>query len=906
MEKWNDTGVAYPADVRLHELFERQVRNTPNAVAVVFNESSLTYGELDARANQLANYLLAMGVTPDSLVGVCAERSLEMVVALYGILKAGAAYVPIEPSNPAERLKFMIEDAAPRVLLTQSGLRDDLPLTAAQVVCLDSEWDSIARYGANAPRVNVQSHNLAYMIYTSGSTGRPKGALNEHRGICNRLFWMQDAYQLGIDDRVLQKTPFSFDVSVWEFFWPLLTGARLIVAEPEGHRDGAYLVDLIQKQTITTLHFVPSMLHAFLLTPNVERCRSLKRVICSGESLSYELQERFFAKLPGVELHNLYGPTEAAVDVTYWACRPHDPSRSVPIGKPIANIQLHILNPQLQPVPIGAAGELHIAGVGVGRGYHRQPELTAEKFIPSPWSRGNSNARLYKTGDLARYRTDGNIEYLGRMDHQVKIRGYRIELGEIEEALGTYPRVGERVVVATESASGDKRLVAYIVPSGTPPTNVELQNHLRRSLPDYMVPSSYVVLNRLPLTSNGKLDRRALPVPTSDRPELENAYVPPQTPEEHALTVIWGALLRLDRVGIHDKFFELGGHSLLAAMMFAEIEKTYGKIFPLATLIEAPTISQLAKLLVEEGAVPEWSCLVPIQPRGSNPTLFCVHGVGGNVFSFGDLLRHLGNDQPVYGLQAQGLDGRQPPHTDVRDMAACYVREIQRHQPHGPYFLSGLSFGGLVAYEMGRQLEAFGEKVGLVALFDTEPVHGPSLSKTKRLARSLTFQARRFWFHSSELLRTPRREFFIYLNRKTRTLKRRFDSRLWELGRSFAMKLTSDRESLPQVLRNVRESCWMAARYYTALPYGGRVTLFRASERSLHCGVDSSEGWLELAAGGVDVYDIPGEHLTIMLEPNVEILARALKVSIAAALMDDNSPAREARDQNSELIKIGA
>ncbi len=458
IEGFNQTQTAYPREVCLHGLFEAQVEKTPEAIALVFADQTLTYRELNARANQLAQHLLKQGVLPDQLVGICIERSVEMVVGLLGILKAGGAYVPLDPTYPRDRLAFMVEDAETSILLTQQHLLDILPPTSALIISLDSDWPEIAKSGTEKPDTAVNSSHLAYMIYTSGSTGRPKGAMNEHRGICNRLLWMQEAYGLNDSDRVLQKTPFSFDVSVWEFFWPLSTGARLVVAKPEGHKDPGYLLDVIDEQHITTLHFVPPMLHVFLEVMDQNRGRSIRRVICSGEALPYDLQQRFFSQSQA-ELHNLYGPTEAAVDVSYWACQKDSSLRIVPIGRPVANTRLYILDSQSEPVPTGVPGELHIGGIQVGRGYHNRPDLTREKFISNPFAEG----RLYRTGDLARFLPDGNIEFLGRIDHQVKIRGFRIELGEIEAALGQHPAVQQAVVLVHQDRHGDKQLAAYLV-----------------------------------------------------------------------------------------------------------------------------------------------------------------------------------------------------------------------------------------------------------------------------------------------------------------------------------------------------------------------------------------------------------------------------------------------------------
>ena len=426
LEEWNKTKVDYPL-LCIHELFEAQVEKTPDAIAVVFEEQQLTYCELNKKVNQLAHHLRSLGVKPEVLVGICVERSLEMVIGLLAILKAGGAYVPLDPNYPQERLAYMLEDSQPSVLLTQQFLLESLPYHQAQVICIDSNWEQIASESTKNPTSNTTIDNLAYVIYTSGSTGKPKGAMNSHKGICNRLLWMQYAYQLTAADAVLQKTPFSFDVSVWEFFWTLITGARLVVAQPEGHRDPNYLVNLIRKQQITTLHFVPSMLQVFLEAEGLEKCQSLVRVIASGEALPAQLQERFFNRL-NAQLHNLYGPTEAAVDVTYWQCKKDNLSNqdTVPIGQPIANIQIYILDKYLKPVPMGVAGEVYIGGIGVARGYLNRPDLSAQKFIPNPFSK--KATRLYKTGDLARSKPSGDIEYIGRIDNQVKVRGFRIEL----------------------------------------------------------------------------------------------------------------------------------------------------------------------------------------------------------------------------------------------------------------------------------------------------------------------------------------------------------------------------------------------------------------------------------------------------------------------------------------------
>jgi amino acid adenylation domain-containing protein len=602
--EWNATEVDYPRDKRLHELFEAQAERTPDSVAVVYEGEELTYRELNNRTNQLGHYLQKLGVGPDVFVGVFMERSLEMVIAIYGIVKAGGAYVPLDPEYPPDRVAFMAKDTRVPVLLTQKHLVTKLIHSDARVICLDSEWSTIAGETSDNFNNGTTAENLAYVIYTSGSTGLPKGVMNTHRGICNRLLWMQDAYHLTEEDRVLQKTPFSFDVSVWEFFWPLLTGARLIVARPGGHKDSSYLVKLIREQGITTLHFVPSMLEVFLDDNDVEKCSNLKRVICSGEALPYELQERFFTKLPA-ELHNLYGPTEAAVDVTYWACKRHDSRRIVPIGYPVANTKLYILDTHFQPVPIGVPGELYIGGVQVARGYLNRPELNAEKFIPDPFSK-HQEGRLYRTGDVARYLPGGEIEYLGRTDHQVKIRGFRIELGEIEAALGEHEGVRQAVVMAREDTPGDKQLVAYMVPEGDRiPSVSELRQYLGEKLPEYMVPGAFVMLEVFPLSPNGKIDRKALPVPELHRLTTGSDYVAPQTDFERTIASIWQSVLHVEKIGINDNFFDLGGHSLRMAQVHSRLREKLQRDLSMLDMFKYPTINSLAQYLSSSQGVNE-------------------------------------------------------------------------------------------------------------------------------------------------------------------------------------------------------------------------------------------------------------------------------------------------------------
>jgi len=595
---WNATTVDYAEDRPIHDLIAAQAVRTPNAIAVVYQDERISYETLDGRANQLAHALRQCSVGPEVLVGVCCERSVDLVVALLGVLKAGGAYVPLDPSYPDERLRFMLNDAVVPVLLTQARFKLHLSDTSATVICLDDDWPMIAQQATTPLASMVTADNAAYMIYTSGSTGHPKGVINTHGAILNRLLWMQQTYRLDATDRVLQKTPASFDVSIWEFFWPLLTGARLVLARPEGHKDAHYLASLINEHGITTVHFVPSLLRLFVEEPLVEHCTSLRRVICSGEALNVDLQQQFFTHNTA-GLYNLYGPTEAAVDVTAWPCQRDGPAEAVPIGRPIANTQIYVLDSQLQPVPVGVAGELYIGGAQLARGYHRRPALTAEKFTPDPFS-ATLGARLYRSGDLARFWPDGVIEFLGRIDQQIKLHGSRIELGEIEAALMQHPAVRDVVVVSRADTLGNQRLVAYAVsPSAQPPMTTDLFSFLRHTLPGYMVPSTFVFLEALPLTPSGKVDRTALPNPGKDRPVTDTVFVSPRTPIEEVLAEVWRHVLGIEKISVYDDFFALGGDSLLGLQIASKIRTAFAIQFPMPRLFEVPTIAGLSLTILQ-------------------------------------------------------------------------------------------------------------------------------------------------------------------------------------------------------------------------------------------------------------------------------------------------------------------
>lgn len=725
LDSWNDTARPYDLGTPLHAHIERQARRTPDATALVFEDRALTYAELDSAAGRLARRIRravgddrrAAGAT----VAVHMERSLELVVSLLAVLKAGGAYLPLDPATPAERMAFMLSDAGTRLVLT-TGSPDDIPggvpaLRVAAAEEAEPEPED-AEPEDGEPEAVVEPGRLAYLIYTSGSTGTPKCVMLTHRGICNRLLWMQETYGLTAADTVLQKTPFTFDVSVWEFFWPLMTGARLVLARPGGHRDPGYLAEVIRRETVTTVHFVPSMLRIFLSDPAASRCGSLRRVIASGEALVPDLVQRFFEVFPppAVELHNLYGPTEASVDVSAWPCRPEDATGSVPIGRPVANTTLDVLDDRLAPLPPGIAGELHIGGVQLAAGYRGRDELTARRFVSDPRRPGG---RLYRTGDLVRQRADGALEFIGRADGQVKLRGYRVELGEIETRLAAHPSVRAAAVRLAED-----RLVAYVVPAagGEPPGPPELRAFLERTLPDYMVPSAFVPLAALPVTANGKLDRAALPAsaPASAAGAPGRAA---RTALQRTVAGLWAELLgrEPDTIGLDDDFFELGGHSLLAARLMAAVARRFGVRLPLTALFEAPTVARFAELV---SAGSEHSLILSLRAPVTPAPLFLLHPAGGDVMAYRQLVALLPGGREVLGIRSRALSGEAEADS-LAAMAAQYVDVIRERRPGGPYHLAGWSMGGALAVEVAAGLEAAGEQVGLVALLDSAvPGHG--------------------------------------------------------------------------------------------------------------------------------------------------------------------------------------
>ncbi|MBC6433148.1 amino acid adenylation domain-containing protein, partial [Nostoc sp. HG1] len=888
--EWNDTQVDYLQDKCIHQLFEEQVERTPDAIAVVFENQQLTYNQLNAKANQLAHYLRSLGVGADVLVGICVERSLEMVVGLLGILKAGGAYVPLDTNYPQERLSFMLEDAAVSILLTQQRLVERLPEHQAKLVCLDTNWQLISQLSQDNFISNVQATNLGYVIYTSGSTGKPKGVAMSQLALCNLILWQLENMKISSAAKTLQFSPISFDASFHEMFSTWYSGGTLLLITEELRRDPVALLALMENKAVERLFipFVGLQQLAEVAVGGELFTTNLREIITAGEQLQITPAiSHWLSKLTDdCTLHNHYGPSESHVVTTFtltnsvetWPLLP-------PIGRPIANTQIYILDKYLQPIPIGVAGELYIGGVPLARGYLNRPQLTLEKFIPNPFST-DTHSRLYKTGDLARYLPDGNIEFLGRIDNQVKVRGFRIELGEVEAVLSQHEDLKGCCVIAREDTPGDKRLVAYLVAhQNCTPTINELRQFLKAKLPEYMIPNAFVMLESLPLTPSGKVDRRALP--TFNHTSDSDKFVAPRNQLELQLMQIWSRILKVDKVGVQDNFFDLGGHSLLTPYLMAQIKQQFGKDIPIASLYQNPTIEQLATIVQADSDSSIWSPLIAIQPNGSKPPLFCLPGAAGTPFYLYDLARCLGSEQPFYSFQANGLSGGSAALTQVEDMAAQYIQELEVVQPQGPYFLAGHSFGGKLAFEMAQQLLRKGHKVALVAILDTT-------------APFYQEKPEGFDWDNARWLAQLAGAIEIVYAKKVDISDDILQCLLWEDQLKYVLERLKNADILPPddeitQLNNMVQllKANSLVNYVPQQVYPIRITFLRASETSAveesnsevlsEILQDSTWGWSKFSTEPVDIHFVPGNHVTMMTQPHVQVLAERLKACIEEA-----------------------
>lgn len=826
--EWHGRATAYPK-VDIGSLFDEVAAKHADRTAVELLDQKLSYRELQERVHALSNALIGMGVRPGEPVGLCMDRGFDMVVAMLATLRAGGCFVPFDPAYPADRLAFMFSDTDVKVMLTQRHLVGALPKHDARNIFLDEVKESAP---AVLPKLSPDAP--AYIMYTSGSTGTPKGVVVPHRAIV-RLVREQNFVAFGPDLCWLQLSNISFDASTLEIWGALLNGARLVL-QPQQKPTLPEICDAIQKHRVTSVWFTVGLFN-MLVDEQLDRLRGLKHILTGGDVLSVPHVKRALKALGPNVLINGYGPTE---NTTFTCCFPINDEASitdsVPIGFPLNNTTVHVLDEQRNPVPVGRKGELYAGGDGVALGYWKRDDLTAEKFIDDPFS-GRSGAKLYRTGDLVKWNADGSIAFIGRADGQVKIRGFRVELGEIENALNDLPAVKDKVVVARQDGPGEKQLACYVVPADAhqgPQDELlhTVREHLRAKLPAYMVPTGFVVMNELPLTANGKIDRRALPAPTAQASALKAEHVAPRNTIERALAAIWGRVLNASDIGIHDDFFDLGGHSLIGIQLLGQVEQQFNRTLPLKSLFEAPTIAQFAELLQGEGAAHDWRNLSLIQPEGHGLPLFCVHGDEASHF----IPKHLGNGHPFYAFFHQGEDGRRIEHTTVEGIAAHFIRELKQARPKGPYLLCGYSFGGIVAYEMAQQLKAAGEEVPLLALLDT---YSPALHMAAVKA----------------------------------------DAKPWDglkkaVLRGIVRRALRSGTLVPARFRNfyITDTYDQAVMAYRPRAYRGQLTIIKAKDSW----GPREMGWGPLADGGLDIAVVPGDHYSLIKEPHVQELTRVL------------------------------
>ena len=863
------------------ELIERQCELTPERIAITCDGKELTYRELERRSNQLANHLRKRNAGPGIVVAFCVRRSAAMLVGLLGVLKTGAAYVPLDPTYPEQRLAFMLKDCEAKLVITERATREVLAELGAELICLDAESEVIEQEPENFQPTTIGAEALVYLIYTSGSTGEPKGVMITHGSLVNLLRSMAHEPGLASSDVMLAITTLSFDIAALELYLPLTRGARVVIAGPGVARDPVRLRSLLEDSGATVTQATPATWR--MLVDSGWRGNRRLKILCGGEMLSRDLKDALLNRAASV--WNLYGPTETTV----WSTveRVEKGSGLVTIGHPIENTEIYILDERGDPVPIGATGELYIGGAGLALGYWKRPKVTDERFVANRF--GPPGSRLYRTGDEARYLLDGRIDYLGRKDTQVKIRGHRIELGEIEMALRQHPAVSDSVVVARPIGNSEARLIAYTVAakSDVLPRQDELRGHLLRILPEYMLPAFFVSLPQLPLTPNGKIDRGALPLPPTEDVAGRAQFVAPRTDAERQLTKIFERILEVRPISISDSFFDLGGNSLLAVRLFVEIAKVFGRDLPLAAIFQAPSVECLAGLLAGEASGAGWSPLVPIKTTGGLPPLFCVHSRGSSVLRYRALGTLLGPEQPFWGLQPRGLDGKSKPHLHIEDMAADYIQAIQTIQPEGPYYLGGVCLGGIIAFEMAQQLAAKNQRVALLALLDSE------------------FPGEAKYLPPGAL----RPSFLWRLDRELGQFLRRSPAQVPAYGLARLRDLVHRlrRPKLPEALAKVIEANTRAELTYVPKPFPGRLQLFCCAEWSFRAYQDKRWCWSEVAEG-VEVHLVPGNHMSMMEPPNVTIVAEKLRRSLQAsrrgirtARAQINSPA-----EHSELVFASA
>ncbi len=873
LEKFNSTLTDYPKDKTLVDLFEEQVLKTPGNIALIKDELSITYKELNEQANILARRLLRQGVVSGSNVGLIVNRDFNMIIGMYAILKAGAAYIPIDPEYPAERQKYILTQSSASHLLSDADYPVNDLLSDLGVINLNDREPGVAD-NTNL-NIAINSRQLAYTIYTSGSTGVPKGVMIEHHSAVNLILWVNNRFKINQHDRVLFITSMCFDLSVYDIFGLLSAGGSVVIANQEEVIDVMKLKELLQDHKITFWDSVPTTMNYLIRElksgkePFVQE--SLRLVFMSGDWIPVQLPGEIKQFFPNAQVISLGGATEGTVWSNYYPVDKVDPSwTSIPYGKPIANNFFYVLNEQLNPVPVGVTGELFIGGVGVARGYANDKTKSYNSFIPDPFNK-EAGGRMYRTGDLGRMLPDGNLEFLGRTDTQIKIRGYRVEMGEIENVLNKSSLINQAVVIARGDKEGDKTLIAFIVPNSDDFDRKEILAYLKSKLPDYMIPSALEVLKQFPLTANGKIDKKALALKeVKDHKTI--GYTAPQNESQNKLAVIWQEILGVEKVGIHDNFFELGGHSLMAVRMITKFETETGLKLPLSILFKYPTISSLLGSLEidKEDLDTSWKSLVPIKASGSKMPVYIIHGSGLNVMNFNDITKHVDPEQPVFGLQAKGLNGTEEPLDDMKLIAQSYIREIMEHNPSGPYAIAGYSFGGYVAVEMRNQLELLGKRVQMLAIFDTNAVESPLYQTWQsHLTKKIKRQVPKFFWILKSLYNRPKTTINYQLYLLLANVK--------SITKKISGADKADFNEFYKQLDKINEKHWHAFNNYNLTPFNDRIYLFRARERIYYVNDFKHLGWKKYAKKGVRVYDVPGDHKTMLLPPNARQFAIALQ-----------------------------
>ncbi len=880
LDTWNSKRGPYPNDVCIHELIEKQADQTPFRVAAMFKNEEISYASLNKKANQIAYHLYEAGVRPGDMVGIFMDRSIDMLTGLLGIMKTGGIYVPLDPGNPKDRLNIILEDAQAKFLLTNAPMQNRLPEINGLVIDIDLEKTAIARHPKVNPQFGVKPDNFVYVIYTSGSTGNPKGVMIPHFAVIDNLLAMQEAIGIKSTDAILGVASISFDPSVQDFFLPLMIGAKIIIAGQDELTDGYLLKERLELSNATLMQATPATWR-MLLAAGWEGGDHFK-VLCGGEGLTKELSQELINR--SYELYNIYGPTETTIWSTYKLLRGNRTKTKMdsgyePVGRPIKNVFLYLLDNELQPVPIGAAGEVYVGGVGVApQGYFKRPALTANKFVHDPFSK-QPGARMYRTGDIARYLKNGDLEYLHRADNQVKIRGYRIELGEIESAISQNSQIREVVVIVREDQPDNKYIAAYVIlKNGAELDPVSMKRELKSKLPDYMVPTAFVQMDTFPLTATLKINRNKLPVPKLDRNDLETGYVAANSENEKIVHDIWATQLGIKNIGVNDNFFELGGHSLIAVKMMAQIEKTTGKKLPLSLLLENPTIKSLAYLLNEDAPEKNVTSLVAVKKEGKKIPIYIVHGAGLHVLLFKSLADNVDADQPVYALQAKGINGEAEPLESIEEMAEHYVEQILQHNPNGPYMLAGYSFGGLIAFEMAKQLKKKGKEIVMLGMFDT--IVRPYITRKmddRSSAKRTSDKIKKAAWVMGNFVKSPIGSFKYRSFTTKRKIGRLFHN-------AFGKKQSNGEVDF---LAKVDRANFIAYENYVVTPYDGTIHLFRAKENRFYLKDFEFLGWLPYVKEVV-VKEVPGDHLNLfdgkngvefaaILQETMDILCRKYK-----------------------------